>query len=512
MSRGLTLGTSFVAALIFFAVEFCAADEQRVPLGLGDRKWLTWDESLFERSAGVTFEMQRPHRTGDRCLVADKPWESWQIGGMMSLLQDGGKFRLWYGVSHGIRNGEEYAVAYAESDDGVHWRKPELGLVEYDGSRQNNLVVGYSSVIGQVFIDPHAPPDSRYRMLVAIYPTRAGDPRFLTLLSSADGLRWSQPERNVVPEGDVALDTQSQAYWDADRGSYTLFTRRGPWRQVARSESTDPFRFPAPEYVLRPDDPQSADYYQAGVTKYDAAANAYFAMVPVFHHPGDAEGKPRPGAPAVTANYVGNAITVAAPDTLDLHLFTSNDSILWQRRGDRRPFIGLGPDGGFDSRSLYSGVGYASVGDETWLYYSAYDCTHIGSLDGAAPFQRYLGTITRTTLRRDGFVAAHAGPDGAELVTHPVTFTGGRLELNIDCSSGGSARVELQSMEGAPLAGLTIDDCDPVFGNNIRGTVRWKGQADLSAVAGQSVRIRLQLRDCDLYSLQFVSGTSSSRP
>jgi len=495
-----------------FAVQACPAGEPAAPIALGDRKWLTWDDSLFDRADGVTFEMQRPHRTGDRCLVADKPWESWQIGGMASLLQDQGMFRLWYGVSHGIRNGEEYAVAYAESADGVHWTKPDLGLVEYEGSTQNNLVVGYSSVIGQVFIDPHGEADSRYKMLVAIYPTRAGDPRFLTLLSSADGLRWSRPERNVVPQGDIALDTQSQAYWDADRDAYALFTRRGPWRQVARSESRDLFRFPAPEYVLQPDDPQSADYYQAGVTKYDAAANAYIAVVPVFHHPGDAEGKPLPGAPAVTANYAGNPITVAAPDTLDLHLFSSNDSIHWRRQGVGRPFIGLGPDGGFDSRSLYSGVGYATVGDEIWLYYSAYDCTHIGSLDGAAPFQRYLGTITRATLRLDGFVAAHAGPDGAELVTHPVTFTGQQLQLNIDCSSGGSARIELQSADGTPLPGLAADDCDTVFNNRVRATVSWNGRTDLSSIAGQPVRIRILARNCDLYSLQFAGDAPAANP
>lgn len=500
---------SIAIALLVGTSQLALAAEPAKPLELKDRKRLTWDESLFERSEGITFEMQRPHLTGDRCMVADKPWESWQIGGMASLLHDDGKFRMWYGVSHGIRHGEEYAVAYAESDDGIHWTKPDLGLVEYDGSTHNNLVVGYSSVIGQVFRDPHASAEQPYRMLVAIYPTRDGDPtRYLTLLSSADGLRWSKPERNVVPDGSIALDTQSQAYWDADRGAYTLFTRRGPWRQVARSESPDPFQFPAPEYVLQPDEPQSADYYQAGVTKYDDAASAYIALVPVFHHPGDAQGQPLPGGAAVTANYAGNPITVAAPDTLDLHLFTSNDSIHWRRQGEQRPYIGLGPDGAFDSRSLYSGVGYATVGDEVWLYYSAYDCTHIGSLDGATPFQDYLGTITRATLRRDGFVAAHAGPDGAELLTHPVTFTGNRLELNIDGSSGGSAQVELQSIDGTPLDGFTLDDCRPVFGNGIRKVVAWRRGSDLSALAGRGVRLRFQLRNCDLYALQFAGETT----
>src|SRR5262245_44333254 len=135
----LRLPMSFLlAGLLLVATSASPAADPDAPIALGDRKRLTWDDSLFDRVDGVTFEMQRPHRTGDRCLIADKPWESWQIGGMASLLQDNGKFRLWYGVSHGIRNGEEYAVAYAESDDGVNWRKPELGLVEYEGSTQNN--------------------------------------------------------------------------------------------------------------------------------------------------------------------------------------------------------------------------------------------------------------------------------------------------------------------------------------------------------------------------------------
>ena len=220
-------------------------------ISVGSQKRLTWDDSLFDKVQDIRFEMHRPRRTGERNLIGDKPWESWQIGGMSSLLHDNGKFRLWYGVSHGIRHGEEYAVAYAESQDGIHWTKPDLGLVEYAGSKHNNLVVGYSSVIGQVFIDPHAPASEKYKMLVAIFASKETDPkRYLTLLSSPDGLVWTKPQKSVVREGEFALDTQSQAFWDRDRKSYVLYTRLGPWRQVGRSESTDPFAFPAPDACL----------------------------------------------------------------------------------------------------------------------------------------------------------------------------------------------------------------------------------------------------------------------
>jgi hypothetical protein len=492
-----------VCALVLIT-GLAVAEDAPEPIPLGTAKRLTWDDSLMSKADGIRFEMHRPHRTGERNLIGDKPWESWQIGGMSSLLHENGKFRLWYGVSHGIRNGEEYAVAYAESDDGIHWRKPDLGLVDYAGSTKNNLVVGYSSVVGQVFVDPNAPAESKYRMLVAIYAHKPGDPkRYLTMLSSPDGLRWSKPEKNVVREGDFALDTQSQAFWDSDRKSYILYTRLGPWRQVGRSESKDPFGFPAPVNVMRPEDPVKADYYQAGVTKYAEASNAYFGLVPVFHHPGDEKGNPIDGNPPFTVNYVKNPITVVSPDTLDIHLFTSNDSIAWRRRGDYRPFLGLGTEGSFDSRSLYPGVGYAVVGLEIWIYYSAYDCTHIESLDGKAPFEKYLGTITRATLRLDGFVSATAGHAGAEIVTRPLTFDGNRLELNVDCSSGGHLNVELQSADGTPIPGFTLADGDRIYHNNIRKTVTWKRKADLTELAGKPVRVRFVMRDCDLYALQF---------
>lgn len=504
----------FVAPLVLLwmgsLTNSMGGEEQSPVLMLGSAKHLTWNDRLFERIEGVSFEMQRPHVRGERLLTGDRPWESWQLGGMSSLLHENGKFRLWYGVSHGIRNGEEYAVAYAESDDGLHWTKPDLGLVEYEGSRKNNLVVGYSSVVGQVFIDPNSPETERYRMLVAIYPHKPGDPqRYLTLLSSPDGLRWTAPERNVVREGEFALDTQSQAFWDHDRNAYVLFTRMGPWRQVGRSESRDPFVFPPPVHVLRPEAPVQADFYQAGVTKYEEAQHAYVALVPVFFHPGDERGQPLDGHPLLRFKYMGNEVSAVAPDTLDLHLFTSDDSIAWQRRGDSEPFIGLGPEGRFDSRSLYPGVGYAVVGDELWFYYSAYNCTHIESLDGDRPFEKYLGTITRATLRRDGFVAARAGSAGAEVVTHPITFTGSQLELNLDCSAGGFANVELQTETGEPIPGYTLADSDRIYHNNLRKIATWKGQADLTSLAGRTVRLRLRWRNGKLYALQFARQVGS---
>jgi len=64
-------------------------------------------------------------------------------------------------------------------------------------------------------------------------------------------------------------------------------------------------------------------------------------------------------------------------------------------------------------------------------------------------------------------------------------------------------RVELQDERGEPLAGFGLDDCHEIYGDDIERTVRWKGGADVSTLADRPVRMRLVLRDADVYSFQF---------
>ena len=73
-------------------------------------------------------------------------------------------------------------------------------------------------------------------------------------------------------------------------------------------------------------------------------------------------------------------------------------------------------------------------------------------------------------------------------------------------SSSIPLRVELQTAEGDPLPGFTLDECDELFGDTLDRTVSWDGQADLSAVAGTPVRLRFVLRDADLFAFQFYDS------
>jgi hypothetical protein len=105
----------------------------------------------------------------------------------------------------------------------------------------------------------------------------------------------------------------------------------------------------------------------------------------------------------------------------------------------------------------------------------------------------------------DGFVAAHAGGSGTkELLTKPLRFAGTKLELNFSTSAAGSVRVELQSLEGAPLPGFELEDCVPIQGDRIAGVVRWvEAGSDVSSLAGAALRILFVLCDADLFSYAF---------
>ena len=111
--------------------------------------------------------------------------------------------------------------------------------------------------------------------------------------------------------------------------------------------------------------------------------------------------------------------------------------------------------------------------------------------------------LRRHGLRIDGFVSVHAKMAGGEMLTRPLVFAGGELVLNVSTSAAGSVRVELQDEGGYPIAGYGLDDCPEIYGDDLERTVRWEGGGDVSALAGRPVRMRMVLKDADVYSFQF---------
>ena len=123
------------------------------------------------------------------------PWEKNGVSYMVTF-QDGDKFRAWYRVD-GAEPGEDrrQATAYAESRDGVHWIKPNLGLLEFNRSKENNLVRCKLKNLAPFRDDnPNCKPEERYKAVARW--------RDLYAVVSPDGLRWKNAAKNpILTEG-----------------------------------------------------------------------------------------------------------------------------------------------------------------------------------------------------------------------------------------------------------------------------------------------------------------------
>jgi hypothetical protein len=111
--------------------------------------------------------------------------------------------------------------------------------------------------------------------------------------------------------------------------------------------------------------------------------------------------------------------------------------------------------------------------------------------------------IERLLLRTDGFASVSATWSGGELLTKPLTFTGGELEINYRTGAAGSVRIEIQDPDGMPLAGFAAADGPEIIGDEIERVVAWEAGSDVEALAGKPVRLRFILADADLFSFRF---------
>ena len=89
------------------------------------------------------------------------------------------------------------------------------------------------------------------------------------------------------------------------------------------------------------------------------------------------------------------------------------------------------------------------------------------------------------------------------MTTRPLKFTGESLRLNFSTSAVGSIRVEIQNIDGRPIDGFTLDACSEIYGDQLDAPVAWRSGTDVSALAGKPIRLRLVLRDVDLYAFRF---------
>ncbi|MBQ4322935.1 MAG: hypothetical protein IJC19_03245 [Clostridia bacterium] len=430
---------------------------------------------------GIEIKAHRPRVTVEPVMIPDKPWEQTCLNCYATFLKIDGKIRVWYEAIPPEEGGNidmSSLLCYAESEDGIHFTKPNLGIFEYHGSKENNIVKNVHGTT--VLYDKNAPESERYKMIRTIYidkPT-GGHSSSVYGAVSPDGIHWTDLDDVIL---DNPSDTQNFLSVD-DKGEYSIYTRqvRGypkRRRSIAVSRSKDFSKFPKPTMLLHsdPTDPPDWDYYTSGYHRWPGAEDAHLMLIDMFHR---------------------------VQDTFDVHLALSSDGMIWYRPLGQQAYLATGEYGEFDAMTVSSTNGIIDMEDGTWNIYIM--TSPRGHNDDRIdyPWLPY-GGYWKATLREDGFTSIHAETRG-EFHTVPVKLTD-TLQVNAAMLNRGFVKVGLFDPETQePVPGFTTEDCDPLERNKIWQTVSWKGSSDLSQFAEgkKKYQIRFEMFKSDLYAFK----------
>ena len=488
-----------LACLGLTGPSICRASE---PLDIGSRLELIVDDHLIAELGGKA-ELRMHHPIPRQvAIVHDAPWEGNNCA-YHTVIQDEGIYRMYYRGSNfdltddKLRHTHEAVVCCAQSGDGVHWTKPKLGLFDFDESKDNNIVwkgKGSHNFAPIKDANPDAPPEAKYKALGGL-PGEGG----LYAFRSPDGIHWSllsaQP---VITKG--AFDSQNLAFWDTIRGEYRVYFRVfSDGRDINTAVSKDFLHWTEPA-LLAYTDGRKTQLYTNQITPYYRAPQLFLGFPTRYIT--------SRGLLTPLNEKIARAHPRYGNDYTDGGFMSSRDGITFSVWAEA--FLRPGPVK--QGRWLYGG-NYQNWGLVETEMESAPE--GISGLLGPGSTKElsiyaseggWMGKANRMrryTLRIDGFVSVHAPMSGGEFVTKPLRFDGRRLALNFATSAAGSIRAELQTEQGEPIPSFTLADSNEIFGDQLDRTVSWKKGDDLSQLTGQPVRIRLVMKDADLYSFRF---------
>ena len=459
-----------------------------IPVPTGERQ-LFLDDFLLGDVSNVERIIHQPEKyEGNPVIRADQPWEgsSIQIRSAPAWDPKDKLYKLWYFGPH--------ATGLATSTDGLRWGKPALGVREWEGSTENNLIVVEGepeAFVQHVTLDLDAAPSRRYKGLVGYRDRR--------LLVSSDGRVFQLLDVPAIPSQD-----ESHLNYDEREKRYIATVKlRGPFgRSVYLSTSADFEHWTAPELIFHADQVDQ-DLGRRRIQELLTNPKVY---TPYINHPHEYNVEiynmpifPYEGVYVGLPTYFESSGRTPPPHNNQdgvnaIKLATSRDLLRWTKVGNRDPFIPVSEfnDRNLDSVQLLAASRPLVMGDELWFYYTGINRRYNPNNDAA-------GGIHLAKLRRDGFVSFHAGSEGGFVDTRPIRFEGSHLFVNAD-AEGGEVRVEVIDERGREvLEGWEAGKSRPVRGDQLRSEVRWQGR-DVRSLVGKTVRFRFHLRDAHLYS------------
>ncbi len=482
----------FLLLISGWALSAAAAEDT---INVQNRRELFVDHHVIETMDNVRLELAKPQNAGV-AMRFDQPWE--YAAGFVSVIKDGDLYRMYYrGGSRNAKgkyDSKAEVTCYAESPDGITWKKPSLGLHSFRDNKDTNIILSatgdHVSHNFAPILDnrPGVPPEERYKAVGGKGP--GGKPSIgLFRYVSADGIHWKPYSKDPLFAG-YALDSLNVLAWLPEEQCYAIYLRTWSeggvpsqpkfkgFRTISRSTSKDFVTWTEPTPMTFGDTPME-HLYTNNTQPYFRAPHILISM-PFRFWP----------SRQIFSDEQQAAWGVSSAQAKGL-----TDAVFMTSRGGNRydrtfmeSFIRPGTDPlTWHARETQPSLGVVPINKDEMSFYVINHYT--------------LPTayLSRYALRTDGFASAHAGYTPGTLLTKPLRFRGGKLILNLATSAAGSVKVELLDEKNTVIA-----TSEELIGNEIERVVTWKDNFDLSKWAGQDVRLKLTLQDSDVFAFQFT--------
>ena len=478
----LVLKKNTLFALFLFVQSLALA---QIP-NIGTNRELFVDDYLIEKLEGVELTLHEPIDQGE-VIRFEKPWEG-AFSAYFTVIKDGDTYRAYYrGVPEAGSDGNDAEVTcYAESKDGINWVKPDLKLFTVNGTKKNNVILANAAPVTHnfsPFVDsnPLAKSSQKYKALGGT--KKSG----LVAYVSADGKEWRKMQEEPVFR-DGVFDSQNVVFWSASEEQYVCYFRTWTgdgytgFRSVGRTTSKDFINWTSPVQMSFGNTPYEHLYTQQ-TSPYFRAPHIYLAI----------------GARFMPNRKVVNDEEAKKLGVNPKYYNDCSDAILMSSRG-----------GGAYQRQFMESFIKPGIGLQNWVSRSNYPALNIVQT-GPTEMSVYVNQdyaqptahLRRYAMRLDGFASLSAGYSGGEMTTKPFIFDGGTLELNYSTSAAGEILVELLDENGNKLPGFSKEECQPIIGDEISRTVYWNKSNNLTKLAGKPIKMRIYLKDADIYSFKF---------
>ena len=443
------------AAVLFVTMCATSAAYSAEPIDLDRRLVLLVDGYLLDEIEGDVRQEALQPVPKEVVFVTDEPWEG-NTSGYYTLFQDGDTYRMIYrGWQHDRQHKAVHkeVTCYAESKDGIHWIKPDLGLFEWNGSKENNIVwtgPGVHNFTAFRDNNPDAPAESRYKAL-------GGNSDGLLPFESPDCIHWKLiQDKAVITHG--AFDSQNLAFWDSERGEYRAYWRYmdGPVRAIRTATSQDFIHWEDEADLTYTDGIPNEHLYTNAIQKYFRAPHLFIGF-PTRFEPKSQQVEPI--------------------------LMTSRDGRAFHRYAEA-VIPRTAPQDRNHNRSNYMAWGMFQLPNKP-KEISVYATENY--------YEPSPGRMRRFVYRVDGFVALRADAEGGQVTTKPLRVAGKRLLLNYVVRAGGSLAIEV-----IDDSGQIVGRSKPMSGDVVDGVVAWKLVPDFGLGV---VQLRFKLRNADLFSM-----------